>query len=332
MPELTQNRRLKVLIWVAHNLELPHITEDYVQRVAQVFGGHDVTITHGRDSYRGKLSGVEVLVAWGFHKDILQEAADLRWIQFSSAGIDHALSDELLNSGIRMTTQVGLHAVPVAEQAVAMMLAFARGLHIALRHQSKHLWDRTPVASVMREFEGSCVGIVGMGHIGRTVAFKSRALGARIVATRSSQANADDADEWVDKKDLLPLLSQSDWVVLTAPITQKTRGTIGVDEFDAMKNGAVLVNVARGAIVDEPAMMHALESGKLGGVCLDVFHKEPLQVDSPLWDMPNVIISPHVGGATNLYGLRGAATVADNLKAYLAGEKMPTEFDRVKGY
>lgn len=325
-------RRLKVLIWAAHHLEDRPIVDDYIRRVREVFREHYVSEVAGRGAYRGHLEGVEVLVCWGFHPDILKEADSLKWIQFGSAGINHAMTPELLGSAVRLTTQTGLHPVPVAEHALAMMLAVCRRLDVAIANQQHSLWERKSLIPTVREFQGSWVGVVGMGHIGREVARKARALGANIVATRSSQAGPDEADEWVDKADLSPLLAKSDFVVIATPLTPATEGMIGSDQIAAMKPGSVLVNIARGSIVDEVALTDALRSGAIGGACLDSFQEEPLPPGSPLWGLPNVLITPHVAGTTPVYGERGAKIVAANLRAYLAGERMPTEYDRTKGY
>lgn len=329
---MTEARKLKVFIWVAHHLEAKCLVQDYVARMREVFDGHKVEEGWGEQAFRGKMKGVQVLVCWGFHAAILEEAGDLEWIQFGSAGINHALTSELANSSVRLTTQTGLHAVTIAEYAIAGMLVLAHRMHTAIRQQIAGVWERQPVIDGVREFCGSTVGVIGMGHIGRAVASRSRALGARVVATVSTQAESYEADEWVPKDDLEPLLSQSDFIVVTVPQTPATLDLVGEREFARAKRGAVLVNVARGLVVDEDAMVRALKTGLLGGAVLDVFRQEPLPAESPLWKLPNVVMTPHVSGATPLYGERGAATAAANLTAFLAGERMPTEYDRDKGY
>lgn len=325
-------RRLKVLIWVAHHLEASPMVESYLAEVTGVFDGHDVQVAVGRDAYRGRMHGVQVLVCWGFHPDVLTEADSLEWIQFSSAGINHAMTPELQNSPIRLTTQVGLHAVTMAEHALGMMLAWSRRLNLAIRDQAQKQWRREPASSEIFEFEGTTVGIIGTGNIGATLGRKCRALGARVIATRSERAPEDAADEWVDKSDLDPLLKTSDWVCICTPQTPRTEGLLKEREFSLMKPSAVLVNIARGVIVDQDALVGALQEKRIAGACLDVTSPEPLPEDSPLWAMENVILTPHVGGATPLYGLKGARIVRRNLEAFLAGERMPTEYDRLKGY
>mgnify|MGYP002682429126 CR=1 FL=1 len=329
---MTEKRRLRVFIWVAHHLEAEPLVREYVAGMREVFSGHDVEEGWGEDAYRGRMKGVEVLVCWGFAPRVLDEADSLKWIQFGSAGINHALTPELRASSIRLTTQTGLHAVTIAEYAVAGMLMMAHGIQTAIRQQAEGVWDRGPVISGVREFSGSTVGVAGMGHIGRAIASRCRALGARVIATASGQAGEDEADVWVAKDDIAPLLGASDYVVLALPQTSATEGLLGEVEIGLMKTGAVLVNVARGVIVDEDALVRALREGRLGGAVLDVFRTEPLPPGSPLWRLPNVVITPHTSGATPEYGAKGARTAAANLRAYLAGERMPTEFDREKGY
>jgi len=213
-----------------------------------------------------------------------------------------------------------------------MMLALGRRLQVAIVNQHGNCWKREGIGPFVRELEGSIVGIIGMGRIGRCLAAKCRALGTKVIGTKASSASQDDADEWVDKNDLEPLLQNSDWVVLTAPSTDSTNKLIGAPQLAMMKSGAILINIARGQLVDEAALVDSLISGHLGGAGLDVFETEPLPDVSPLWQMENVVITPHVGGMTPHYGSRAAAIVAENLAAYLDGRKMPSEFDREKGY
>ncbi|MCC6485619.1 MAG: D-2-hydroxyacid dehydrogenase [Armatimonadetes bacterium] len=326
------DRQLNVLIWMAHHLEASDIIAGYVERVRKVFEGHCVRVVQSADAQPEGLEDVEVLVTWGVRPDALQKMKKLEWIQFGSAGINHALTPELLATKIRLTTQKGVFAVPIAEHVMAMILSLCRRLDFFARSQGEHRWTREAPGRRIREFQNATVGIVGMGHIGREVARRCRALGARTVATRSRSASEDEADLWVERSDIGPLLLESDFTVLCVPQTPESQCLIGPSALAQMKPGSVLVNISRGSVVDQSALLEALASGHLGGACLDVFEQEPLAPDSPLWDMPQVIITPHVSGTTPHYGERGAANVAANLNAFLSGQEMPTEYLRSRGY
>ena len=326
-------RRLKVVLWQARHLEADHIIEDYIARVSRVFEGHDVRIIGGPDNQIDSLEDVEVLVSWGIPRDVFLRAKSLEWIQFGSAGINHTLFTELLQSNVRLTTQKGVFSKPMAEHGLAMALHFCRRFDIYVRQQAHGKWARGIEGGPgVREIEGSTCGVIGMGHIGCEVAAKFRALGARIIATRSKHSTEDMADKWVDKTDIPPLLRQSDWVVIAVPHTPSNIHLIGQEQLDAIKCDGILINLSRGTVVDENALVDALSRDSIGGAGLDVFEQEPLPESSPLWGLPNVLITPHVSGTTPYYGVRGAATVHANLRAFLAGEPMPTEFDRAKGY
>lgn len=323
---------LNVLVWVAHHLEADSIIHDYVERVTEVFSSHNVRIVQGPEAWRGNMHGVDVLVAWTFNPEILTEADCLKWVQFGSAGINHALSPQLLESGVRLTTLRGVHPEAASEHAIAMMLAWCRRLHLSRDHQAAAQWVRNPFTPHFRQFAGSTVGVIGMGGIGRAIARKCRLLGARVIATRSSTAQAQEADQFVERDCLGPLLEQSHWVVLAVPDTGATRRLIASGQIAQMRSDAVLVNIARGTLVDESALAEALQQGRIAGACLDVFETEPLPEGSPLWAMPEVIITPHTAGATPDYGRLGAAIVQQNLKAFLAGDSMPTQYDPARGY
>jgi phosphoglycerate dehydrogenase-like enzyme len=211
------------------------------------------------------------------------------------------------------------------------MLMFAKGAPGFLRAQARHEWLRY----MPKELLGATVGIVGMGHIGEEVARLAKAFGCRIVATRRSvQAATRDAlaDELLPASELHRLLEVSDYVVLAVPLTPETHGMIGGAELRAMKPDAVLVNIARGAVVDEPALVEALRERLIAGAALDVFEREPLPEDSPLWELDNVIISPHISGGTEIYNQRAVDIFADNLRRYLAGEPLRNVVDPARGY
>jgi phosphoglycerate dehydrogenase-like enzyme len=258
-------------------------------------------------------------------------APRLKWIQLTSAGADRLLNSGFIEEGVTVTTASGLHATPIGEFVLASMLMFAKGAPVYMRAQARHEWTRFPP----RELYGKTVGIVGFGHIGEEVGRLSKAFGCHVIATKRSAAqrsSSPNADELLPASELAYLLGESDFVVLSMPLTPQTRGMIGRAQLHAMKATAVLVNIARGRVVDEAALIDALREGRIAGAALDVFEQEPLPPESPFWDMENVIVSPHISGGTEIYNQRVVEIFARNLRRYLAGEQLENVVDPKRGY
>jgi D-2-hydroxyacid dehydrogenase (NADP+) len=277
------------------------------------------------------LPSTDVIVGWArFPADALPWAQRLRWIQAISAGVDRL--DPRVMERITLTNANGVGAEPIAEHVITHMLMLARGAQILMRCQIEHRWERDVPA---REVAGMTMGIVGMGAIGSAVARRARALGLRVLAIRRSVPRRSPdliADEVCPPSDLPYLLAESDVVVLTMPLTPETRGLIGERELRMMRPGSYLINVARGAVVDERALIAALAEGHLGGAGLDVFATEPLASGSPLWDMPNVIVSPHVAANSDRYMQRVEELICDNMRRFLDGQPLRNVVDAERGY
>lgn len=268
----------------------------------------------------------------GHLADLPTIAPRVRWVQATSAGIGQLLRRTALDrTDIVFTTASGVHAVPLAEFAALAMLYFAKQAPRMLLQQRDHRWERFAGG----ELRGRTVAVVGLGKIGTEVARVSRALGLRVTGTRRGGAAAD-SDPAVDQQrplgELRELLADADYVVLAVPHTAETEGLIGAAELSRMRRGAVLVNVARGKVVDEPALVDALRSGQLGGAALDVFAQEPLPPESPLWDMPNVLVSPHSASTADSENAKLTDLFCENLRRYLEGRPLLNVFDHVRGY
>ena len=289
-----------------------------------------------KDELAAAVADAEVLFSfWGGGLRRLVTAASppprLRWIQLSSAGAD-GVDPALIRGGLTFTTVSGLHAVPIAEFVLAYMLMFVKGWPRLWRSQMQRVYDRTVVPG---NLEGRTVGVVGMGAIGRECARLAKAMGCRVIGMRRSftERGSDAiADEGVPPRDLDYLLAESDFVVIAAPLTEETRGMFGAAQFRTMGERAHLINIARGALVDEPALIEALRDGVIAGAALDVFAREPLSSDSPLWDLDNVIITPHVTGGVEDYNARATEIFCDNLAHDLAGEPLRNVVDPDRGY
>lgn len=268
--------------------------------------------------------------------DIVDLAPRLRWVQVTAAGVEELLDSELARSGVNLTTASGIHAVPIGEYVMGVMLAFAKGLPAAMRAQAQRTWR----PYLAEELCGKTVGILGLGAIGSYVAKLAKADGMRVLAIRRSvrrratgqKAAITDVDELLPPSDLPYLLSGADYVVIAVPLTPKSRGLIGERELRTMRPTARLINISRGAVIDEAALVRALKEEWIAGAALDVFQEEPLPPDSELWGMDNVILTPHISGGTPAYMERAVALFCDNLRRYLAGEPLRNTVDLQRGY
>jgi len=278
----------------------------------------------------------------------LSRAPRLRWVQLHTAGINHLKDHPIWQSDVRVTTASGIHAVPIGEFAIALMLALARKIPLMTRLQARAEWPRGKWNLFLgTELRDKTLGIVGYGSIGREVARIARyGFAMRILAmTRGSERRDRGYHEpgvgdpegalpeaWFTRDQLLALLAQSDFVLIAAPLTEETRGLIGEAELRAMKPTAFLVNIARGGIVNERALIRALKEHWIAGAAFDVFEREPLPADSELWTLDNVIIAPHIAAATPHYDDRAVALFCENLRRYLRGDELLNLVDINKGY
>lgn len=284
------------------------------------------------------VADAEVYLGFGAPPDLLRAGQRLRWVHTGTAGVGSLLTRELMERDIILTNSAGVHAPAVAETVLAMILHFARGLDVAVRAQAAGAWAKEPLDradSPVREVAGSVTGVVGYGGIGREVARRIVALGGRVFAVRrrpDPHAPPEPGIEVSGPEGIGRLLEASDYVVLAAPETAQTRGLIGERELARMRQDAVLINVARGTLVDEDALVAALRAGRLRGAGLDVFATEPLPAGHPLWSLPNVLITPHISAYTHRYWEREVALVEENLARYVAGRPLLNTVDKQAGY
>jgi phosphoglycerate dehydrogenase-like enzyme len=264
--------------------------------------------------------------------DVVRRCARLRWIQGTSAGAGEMLRraglDDAERGRVLLTTASGAHADQLAEWAMLGLLAFTKGLPRLLADKAARRWDHYPV----RELRGQHLAVVGLGHIGRRTAEYAKALGMRVTGVRRAAAAANGAaDAGVDAlatvADLPRVLPECDAVVLALPGTPATEGLIGPDLLAALPAHAVVVNVGRGSVLDESALVEALREGRLAGAALDVFATEPLPADSPLWELPNVLLSPHTAALAADENARIVELFVENLRRYLDGRPLLNRVD-----
>jgi phosphoglycerate dehydrogenase-like enzyme len=280
---------------------------------------------------RDVLAQADVIVALDIPPDIADVAPRLRWIQAIGAGIAQFDPRYLQDNGILLTTAAGVTAVPIAEFVMGRILEVWKGTRQLEEMQRTRTWK----FNAGRTLAGSTIGIIGLGAIGTAVAERARAFGLRVVATRRRYQpgmTSAVADQLMGPSDLDQLLEQSDIVVLALPETDETQDLIGTAELARMRPGSVLCNVARGRHVDEAALLGALAHGHLRAAILDVTKQEPLPSDSPLWEAPNLYLSPHSAASVDHYGEALSDLLADNLLRFVRGQPLRNLVDPDAGY
>jgi len=289
-------------------------------------------VTTERREIEQALDRIEIAVKQ-FPQALMTQAPKLRWFQQWGAGADWLLHHPAVAaSELMVTTGSGVHAIPISEHILAYLFAFARALPQAIRGQTQRAWQQ-PEWSRIFELAGKTMVLIGVGAIGERTALMAHGLGMRVLGVRQNADVSTPGVEAMFAPDaLLDVLPQADFVVITVPLTEATRGLIGEAALQAMKVSAYLVNIGRGGVIDEPALVRALQAGRLAGAGLDVFASEPLPPDSPLWAMENVIITGHYAGATPIYDERAMAIFLDNLRRYRTGEPLRNVVDKTLGY
>lgn len=228
----------------------------------------------------------------------VRKAPQLQWLHVFNAGVDHPIYAEMLARGVRLTTSAGTTAVPIAQTAITGLLMLARNFPRWLAAQRERRWDPARPPDFPRDLVGQTALVYGLGSIGSEIARLARALGLKVIGIRRSpQRPGDPVNELHPPQQLDALLPRADWLIIASPLTAETRGLINAGRLALLPRGAHIINIGRGEIVDEAAMIEALRSGQLGGAYLDVFEKEPLSAESPLWDLSKVLISPHNSAA-----------------------------------
>jgi len=256
------------------------------------------------------------------------QAPRLRWMHLPNAGVDHPVFHQLLAKGVRLTTSSGASAEPIAQTAIGGLLALARGFPAWSAAQQRHEW--APHRHLPRDLRGQSIVIVGVGAIGNEIARLARALGMYVIGVRRSpQRSTDQVDEMLHPAQLVTAVTRADWLVLACPLNVETRGLVDARTLASLPAQARVINVARGAVIDEAALIDALRSGHVSGAYLDVFEPEPLPPDSPLWDLPNVIVSPHDAGVADGNSGRVAEIFFDNLERWRRGDVLRNEVTAV---
>jgi len=328
---------LKLLIVVHHRLDLWKVPGWFGERLSSQFPQLQIT---QRDNYEGieePLRDAEILFTISLRPEQFAATRKLRWIHAPSAAVHQLLFAELVDSGVLVTNSREVHGPVVAEHVMALIFALAKKIPQAARLQQQHLWGQEVIwneGAHPREIAGATLGLIGLGSIGRRVAEMGSALGMRVLAVREhvEKGSPDGVQAVFAPSALDDMLRQSDYVVVAAPLVAATRGLINSERFAVMKPEACLINVGRGAQVDEAALLEALTTGMIAAAALDVFEREPLPADSPLWTVENLLITPHTAGLTEKLWQRHYELFSDNLRRYLTQQPLRFVVDKQKGY
>jgi phosphoglycerate dehydrogenase-like enzyme len=323
------------------------LDEPFLTTLRATFPAVDFPICATPEELAAAIGGADAIIGGGpLAADLLATAPRLRWVQLPVAGVDGMDTGPLVAHGLTVTTFSGVTAPNIAEHIVMLMFAFARNLRLLLRQQDRHIWRDGATAGDPRqraasrtlfppvfELEGQTLGVVGLGAIGDALARKAHGVGMRVIATRRRPGTSPPHIARLFAPDALPaLLAEADHVALCLPLTPETRGLIGAAELARMRPTAYLYNTGRGALVDQDALIDALRAGTIAGAELDVTTPEPLPADSPLWDLPNVLMTAHTSGATPRHWERGLALISENVRRFLADEPLQNRFDPAAGY
>jgi phosphoglycerate dehydrogenase-like enzyme len=295
------------------------IRNQYRDQLQQTFPALNINVVDHRDKVAPYIASADALLTFTpmMSDAVVRAATQLKWIQTLGSGVDNLIDLPSLRKDVIVTNVHGIHGAPVSEAALAAMFALSRDIPRFVRNQDRHEWARWPA----RLLDRKTVGIFGIGVIAQALAPKCKALGMRVVGISSSPRAVPGFDAMLARDRLLEAVRELDYFVLLTPLTAETRGIIGGEVFSAMRPGAYLINLARGGVVDEQALLDVLKRNGIAGAALDVFMEEPLPAEHPFWSLQNLIITTHQGGFCDVYPDLALPTVETNMRCFLAGER-----------
>lgn len=310
-----------------------NVNDELVNKVKSQIPDWAIIVGRENEKWQNHLADAEVIVGWkkGMETECLRESAKLRWVQSWSAGVNSFPLEDLEKRNIYLTSANGVHAYPISETIFALMLGLTRKIHTYVQNQQVKTWHH---AHMNLEIHGKTIGIIGVGAIGKETAKIAKAFGMKVIGIRSSNRPEEYVDEMYSTEELDSVLPRCDYVVVTLPLTAKTHHLFKEKQFELMKDTAFFINIGRGEIVDETALTQALVNEKIAGAGIDVFEVEPLPDSSILWELDNVIITPHTAGSTEHYTERVIEEIfLPNLQDYLVGKSPSVNLvDYKKGY
>jgi phosphoglycerate dehydrogenase-like enzyme len=327
---------MKLLIVLHHRFDLWQAPPWFSERLRRDYPDLEVVPLSDYGRVNQEIANADIVIGWSLRGDQIRAAKKLKWIHSTATAVHALMSPELHASGIVVTNAREVHGPVVAEHALALIFALAKRLPHAMRYQQqKHwaqqeLWESTPPP---REIRGATLTILGLGGIGRPLAKLAKSVGMRVLAVREHiERGSESGDQAFSFDELETALRPADFVVLALPVTAQTERLMNATRLAYLKPEAYLVNVGRGVLIDEPALIEALQSRRFAGAALDVTTQEPLPPGSPLWSMDNVLITPHIAGLTDKMWERHYDSFAENLNRFRKGEPLLWEVDQQRGY
>ena len=327
---------MKLLIALYHRFELWQMPQWFSERLRREFPQLEVVHLPNYDRVTEEIADTDIAISWSLRGEQIKTAGKLRWIHSTAAAVHQLMTPELCASDIVVTNARDVHGPVVAEHALALAFALAKRLPQAVRHQQQKHWaqhDLWCAETRPRELGGATMTIIGLGAIGGPLAKLAKSLGSRVLGVREHPENGGEGADTVCGFDKLDwALHEADFVVLAVPVTPKTHHLMNARRLAQLKPGAYLINVGRGVLIDEDALVQSLRAQSFAGAALDVTTEEPLPQESPLWQMENVFITPHIAGLTERMWERHYAHYAENLRRYLAGKPLLWVADKQRGY
>jgi phosphoglycerate dehydrogenase-like enzyme len=327
---------MKILIVHHHRFELWHAPAWLRDRLQSVFPDHQFLQFESYDQVPQEIANTDVFIGWSLRPEQFVAAKKLRWIHSPAAAVHQLMVPELIASDVIVTNSSNVHGPVVAEHAITVLLALAKRLPQAMHYQRGKkwaqtlLWNETPRP---REVSDATVVVVGVGGIGSAFIRHARYFGMHVIAVRENVSKGKgEADEVIPLSELDRVLPRADYVLLSTPVTPATTGMINESRLNKMKADAYLVNVGRGPLIDEAALLHALQTRRIAGAALDVFVEEPLPAESPLWSLDNLLITPHTAAVTERLWDRHYELITENLRRLLAGRPLLNRVDPRRGY
>jgi phosphoglycerate dehydrogenase-like enzyme len=326
---------VNILVLLHSPFAMWNIPAAHLDRLVAAFPHHRFFHAPNDREGLGLIADADIAFSGQVTREQFAAATRLRWIHSPAAGVGGMLYPEMVQSSVVITNARGMAADTIAEHAIAVTLAMFRRIHVAVQRQTERRWAQDEIAAGVpnRPVSGARVLIVGYGAIGRAVGGRFATLGADVTGIRRRAADSSpEAGRVVGPERLHDLLPSADVVIICAPQTRETRHLIGALELARMRSDALLVNVSRGSLLDEAALVEALQQNRIGGAALDVFEHEPLAVDSPLWTLPNVLITPHTSGFRPDHWDAAIDLFADNLRRFEVGQPLRNVVDKEAGY
>jgi phosphoglycerate dehydrogenase-like enzyme len=328
--------KTKLVICVHHPFSLWQPPLSFAEALRQRWPGMQVVHVHDYDLLPTELPDTDIFVGYWLKPQEFAQARKLKWIHSTSAGVSQLIYPELCDSGAIVTNPSGIFSAPMAEHTIGLLIAMARNFPDTIRYQERRQWAQQELwdkPQGLEELSGRLLLILGFGSIGRELARLARAFGMRVWGvTRSGEGDRTLAEKIFPPSRLDEALPEADYVVIAAPETSETRQLIGAAQIARMKPRARLVNIARGSLLDEAALVRALEAGALAGAALDVTVHEPLPSDSPLWSAPNLLLTPHTSAASQRLWERQTALLVELLEHWFDGKELFNRVDFSRGY